>query len=59
MKGALIISGFANKLNGSDKLLPCPLGTYFNFSVNDGMALPTDIECSECPAGRVCIHCKL
>ena len=50
---ALRLSGFANKLKGSDKLLPCPLGTYVNFSVNDAMDFSKDVECSECPAGRV------
>lgn len=53
MKIALLLSGFAER-NGSDKLLPCPLGTYVNFSISDAMDFPTAIECSECPAGRVC-----
>lgn len=57
---ALRLSGFAYKPNGSDKLLPCPLGYYVNFSVNDAMDFSKDVECSECPAGRVfVIHCKL
>ena len=53
MKIALRLSGFANKLKDSDKLLPCPLGTYVNFSVNDAVDFSKDVECSECPAGRV------
>ena len=53
MEIAFRLSGFANKLNGSDKLLPCPLGTYVNFSVNDAVDFSKDVECSECPAGRV------
>ena len=59
---ALRLSGFANKLKGSDKLLPCPLGTYVNFSVNDAMDFSKDVECSECPAGRVLlfiVNCNL
>lgn len=62
MKIALHLSGFANELNGSDKLLPCPLGTYVNFSVNDAMDFSKDVECSECPAGRVLlfiVNCNL
>ena len=62
MKIALHLSGFANKLNGSDKLLPCPLGTYVNFSVNDAMDISKDVECCECPAGRVLlfiVNCNL
>ena len=62
MKIALHLSGFANKLNSSDKLLPCPLGTYVNFSVNDAMDFSKDVECSECPAGRVLlfiVNCNL
>ena len=62
MKMAFRLSGFAKKLNGSDKLLPCPLGTYVNFSFNDAVDFSKDVECSECPAGRVLlfiVNCNL
>ena len=33
---------------GKYKLLPCPVGTFVNPSVND----PSKLKCMDCPAGR-------
>ena len=62
MKLAFCLSGFANELKTSNKLLPCPLGTYVNFSVNDAIDDYKHVQCSECPAGRVLlfiVNCNL
>ena len=41
-------AGFANESAGSNKLLPCEVGTYVNASAET-------VNCIECPAGK-CIR---
>lgn len=45
-------AGFANKIRGEYKLLPCPLGTFVNSSVSG----PRGLKCLECPAGKFRLH---
>ena len=42
-------AGFANQTQGVLKLLPCSLGTFVNKSIS-GI---DDLECLECPAGKL------
>ena len=43
---AFVRSGFADDRSGSDKLRPCPLGTFADSSL-------TDPNCKNCSAGKL------